>query len=173
MDEAEPLDDAEWGGALVMLLRRAQSAPIKDLEAQIRLASYLARLAPAPLQEGLCPALTEAEFDALLNAGSFMKAVETLIGKNSSHSCLDAGDGVFVAAVQLSTGGFAQGWRSIDSASALLCAWLKCLVASSVTLHLQMPQQPENKVRFAPRLRLIEPVACSSDFPDEFPPSDH
>lgn len=172
LDEIEALDDAIWGDALAKLLRRAQSAPPQDLEAQIRLASHLARLAPASLPENLRPALTEGEFDDLLNAGSYMKAVEVLIEKNSSHSCLDARDGTFAAFVQMPTGGFAQSARSKVSASALLCAWLKCLVDLSATLHRQMPREPENKVRSARHLQLIEPLTCSSDSPDESPPSD-
>lgn len=80
MEDIEPLDLPLWQEAIDRLRARHRSGPLRDLEAQIRLASHLARLAPPSIgSRAVRLNLREDEFERVLERGELELAVEVLM----------------------------------------------------------------------------------------------
>lgn len=126
--ENESLDPSTWLGRIRRLAQSSQG-PEADAPARlIRLASYLARLAPEPIRELMPQTWDEARVEAFLDCGAYDSAVMALLGPRSFFTAerrLDHDEvDVTVTLDPASMPGIAS--HKI-CAMAMLSAWAQCL----------------------------------------------
>lgn len=157
MDEIEPLDFMIWTAALEKLRARWVVAPLGDLEAQVRHASHLVRLAPFCLRDTIRLELSEDEFEAVLEDGRIAEAVDTLIGAEADHTRTGHDGNAAESTVAFPGRTSTHSQRSTDPASASLGAWLDCLLELAAMQQTQAsrrrpPGEPSGRhLRLIPR----------------------
>jgi hypothetical protein len=122
-DGIEPLEPETWLAQLKTLAQRPTDG--EAFARSLRLAFHLARLTPAPLRHVVGCRISEAKFEALLEAGSFAEASLALLGDQMGYT-VSRLPGAALATAEVFFPDDAQGCRATgsDAASALLAAWL-------------------------------------------------
>lgn len=126
--EQESLDPSTW---LERIKRLAQSSQGPDADAPdrlIRLASYLARLAPPSIRELMPKPLDEARVEAFLDCGAYDSAVMALMGPRSFFTAQRKfGDDEVEVSVSMDPSTGHGTARHKLCAMAMLSAWAQCL----------------------------------------------
>lgn len=158
-EDIEPLEPAVW---LFQLRRLATRVPAGEagLAACLRRGYHLAQLAPRPLRHVIACDRSGEEFEALLESGQALSAIEALLGDRLGfclrHSAIDSptqAEVWFPACPVMARG------KGRSPAAALYAAWLECLLTldpgESAGLERAMSPIPRRS-RYAPHQKPTE-----------------
>ncbi len=124
-DSIEPLDPSLW----FERIEKIASGDLGSVENALRHAAHLLQLTPAPFRDGVRLGSDEAEFEALLDAGSFDAAARRLVGQPTALAVeADHAGAVYRVTMGCPILRRAISGRGKTEASAILDAWTKCLL---------------------------------------------
>ena len=125
-EHIEPLASAVWFERIEKIAR----GELGGIENTLRHASHLLQLTPAAFRDVVRPAIEEAQFEALLEAGDFDAAARHLIAQPAALACETDQDGKNVrATISCSILNRTIHGTGKTAASAILAAWTTCLLA--------------------------------------------